>query len=101
MMKDKEGYVVVCVNSVNQSKVYVKLKDIKMDPDKANSKTLEDELNEKNKKITTLEKIEKEHEKKIEMALEAISVLLEQAKLNLTQQQLLVLKNKIGGIENV
>ena len=35
------------------------------------------------------------------MGLEAISVLLEQTKLNLTQQQLLILKNKVGGNGNV
>lgn len=100
MQDKKEGYVIICLNSLNQSKVYAKLEDIKLNPDDPNSRTLKDEFDAKDKKITNLENKVNALEKKVEMGLEAISVLLEQTKLNLTQQQLLILKN-IGGKKNV
>lgn len=92
--KPKKGQVLVYTENYNQEAVYPEKLKVK-------NEELGQIVLDLKSKTKAQDKIILDLMQKNRMIFEILLVLIEQANLNLTQQQLLVLKNKVGGKENV
>lgn len=89
MKSTKEGYVTVCIDKRNNLFDEIPLEQVMF-----KGKPLIEYTSNQEEKIKRLEANSEIFAKKLDIALKTISVLLETAKINLTKEELLVLRNK-------